>query len=166
MLHHRRTELDSNKNLLLPRITLLGMNLDRTKSIEKLKSSLTTNATATNSSLDPSSTTRKLWKLSTYWNKMSLGTSSTETRSNWTKCPRKKFSPWERNSGCTAPSLAKMKSTHSYNWQTTRKLQTKPPEEEVEPSLKEFFPFSRIWKPPLQPHSETWKPMKSLPRGN
>ncbi len=60
----RKTELDSNKNLLPPRTTLLGTNSDKTKSTEKSKPYRTTNATAISSSLDPSSTIKKLWKSS------------------------------------------------------------------------------------------------------
>jgi hypothetical protein len=58
-LHHRKIELDSNRNLLPPRTTLPGTNSDKMKSTEKFRFSRTTNAIATNSLLDLSSTTKR-----------------------------------------------------------------------------------------------------------
>jgi hypothetical protein len=110
-----KTDKDSKKNFNKPKTTLLGTNLDKTRSTERWKSSSITNVTATNFSLDQSKWTKNVLKLSPSWNKMLLVTLLPDNHSNSPNSPRLTSNPWEKNSRCTPTSSHKTKSNHSSN---------------------------------------------------
>ncbi len=160
----KTTKRDSNKNLLTPRTTSLGTNLDKTKSTERLKLFQTTNATPTNFSCVQSRWTKKPSKQLSSSSKTSPVTLLLDNHSNLTKWVRLKFHPLLKSLRNTAMFSTITKSRASSNLLILLKVPNKPPDQV--PLLKRPLLSLKNLKKILLPPSPTLNKTKLLLLGN
>ena len=106
-------DLKMNFNKL--KIILLGMNLDKMKSTEKLKYSKITNVIVTNFLLDLLKWTKNVLKQLNFWNKMLLVMLLLVIHLNSPNLLKMMLKLWEINLKCILMYSLKMKLNHSLN---------------------------------------------------